>query len=124
MISKLVSPQMMKALGNFYNTVVTIETLTNTQNPQSGQNVRSYVPVGTMTALKCYIEPASPSSEVRRPDQTLVENTYKIALQRYHPEIKVTDHARTDDNRLHNILSVDNDDTHTVTFLTTEIING
>lgn len=124
MISKLVSSQMMRELKFIYNSLVSIEALTNTQNAQSGQNVRSYVPVGTLTPIKCYVEPVSPSTEVRRPDQSLVEYAYKIALQGYFPQIKVTDHAVTNDAQVHNILSVDSDDTHTLTILTTEIING
>ena len=122
-MSAIVHSQMMHDLIRIFNALCTIETESVTQDPNSGEETISYAADPLMTSIRCYIEPTSPTTEVRRTDQTIVENAYNICLQGYYPHIDVEDRARLNDNSVHNILAVNSDDTHTVTFLTTEIIN-
>jgi hypothetical protein len=118
----IVDPRLMRALGSIFNSLCTIAVETITQDP-SGEEIITYVADPLMTGIKCYVEPLT-QTEIRRPDQTIVERPFTIALQGYYPRIDVEDHAVVGVTQVHNILAVKHDDTNTITFLDTEIINN
>lgn len=122
--SPLIHPRLMRELRNHHNSLCTIEINTEVQDPNSGEETTTYRADPLMTAIRCYVE-AQTRREIRRPDQTIVENAFVIQLAGYYPRIDVEDHAiilgATD--QVHNILGVSHDDTQTITYLDTEIIN-
>jgi len=118
----IVDPRLMQKLPKHFNSLGTIEAESVIQDPYSGEESIVYTASLTMTNILCYVEPTSPTKEVRRPDNTIVETAWDICLKGYYPLIDVEDRIKIDGVYNHNILAVKHDDTHTVTFLTTEII--
>lgn len=106
-----------------FNSLCTIERITTTINPNSGEEVITYVGDPLLTNIPCYLEPYRPALEVRRPDQTIVTSAFHIALRGYFPQISVEDRARID-TLVYNILNTDDDDTGTLTIILAEIINS
>jgi len=118
----IVDPRLMVRIPKIFNSLGTIETETTIQDPYSGEESIVYTPSVAMTDISCYVEPVHPTTEVRRPDNTIVERAWNICLEGYYPAIDVEDRITIDNTYHHNILAVKSDDTHTVTFLTTEIV--
>lgn len=114
---------MLRALTMIFNSTCVIEPETIATNPDSGEEEVTYVADPQMIDILCYVEPQS-QVEIRRPDQTIVERPFTIALQGYFPRIDVEDQAVVNGTQRHNILAVRHDDTNTITFLDTEIINS
>lgn len=121
MLGVIVDPRLMRSIPKVFNSLGTIEAETTLQDPYSGEETISYIVDPLMSNIPCYVEPTR-QMEVRRPDNTIVERAWDICLQGYYPRIDVEDRIVIDGAYNHNILAVKHDDTHTVTFLTTEIV--
>lgn len=120
----LIHPRMMTALVNHFPQQCSIGHETIGQNPDSGEEETTYPIDPGLTNIDCALEPqrGAGSGEIRRPDQTIVENPYVIALRGYYPTIDQEDHAVID-GLAYNILFVRHDATHTITFLDVERVN-
>lgn len=119
--NSLVHPRMMRSLPTLFASRCTIGHETITQD-ESGQEVTTYPPDPSLANIPCYVEPleGAGSGEIRRADQTIVENPYTIALQGYFPTIDQEDQAIVNGTDIYNILFVRHDDTRTLTFLDVE----
>lgn len=115
-------PRRLNALQVHFNTLVTIERKTNTQD-EFGQEIVVYIPDQTLSVINAYKEPQTAGAgERREDDQTVVINRWQIYLKGYYPTLRVEDRAIAD-GVPHNILNVAHDDSKTLTMLITEIIN-
>ncbi len=121
---QIIHPQMMQLIARYhYPNTVTIQSLTVTYNA-ANEPITSYVDDPLLIELAAYIEPVQNKVEIRRADQTIVENGWNIVLADYYPTIKENDQATDDLGRIHNIIQADIDAFQTQTTLITEIING
>lgn len=123
MLNSIFHPKLLQSIPKIFNSFCTIEPETTTLDPNSNEEIITYAPDKLMVAIPCYLEPAT-QIEIRRPDQTIVENGWIITLQGYYPRIEVEDQARVNNYQVHNILNVMHDDTKTHTYLHTEIVNS
>ncbi len=122
-MNTIVHANLMYALHLFFNNIAAIGNIVKTQDANSGEEIKTFVVDPLMQSVRCYVEPVMNSAEIRRPDQTIVERAWTIALDGYFPTISVEDRAAIGlDN--YNVLNVMHDDTHTITFLTAEIVNA
>lgn len=118
--TQLAHPHMLSGLSL---SVFTLEAEVYTQN--SGTNVLGEPSNNVTTTgllIPCYVEPANATQEVRRPDGTVVLQAYNIALQGYYPFIGLNNLILIE-GRYYNVLGVGADHTHTITFVTAEIVN-
>lgn len=121
---QIVHPLLMRTLAQFhFPNVVSIQSHTITYDP-SNEEIETWVANPLLASIAAYIEPVSDKIEVRRPDQTIIENGWNITLAGFYPTIKEIDRAIDDLGRVHNIISVDFDAFQTQTNLLTEIINA
>jgi len=120
----LIHPRLMQhvAQSHFPNTV-DVARFTIVYD-SSNEPVETWVAEPLMQELPAYIEPLDNRIEVRRSDQTIIENGWHISLAAFYPTIKEIDRVTDELGRVHNILSVDFDAFHTQTNLITEIINA
>lgn len=116
--SQLNNPNLMKALNYHHNSLIRVFREEIIQNDY-GEEITTYV--GSDQVIRGYVEPIQ-GQEIRRADDTLVLEAYKVSLQGYYPEIRVSDKLLIR-SQYHNILAVGSDDTETVTIATTEIVN-
>jgi len=124
MPNSLISPNLMKHVARFHflNTV-DVARFTVVYD-SSNEPVETWVNDPLLQDLLAYIEPFDSRIEVRRADQTIIENGWHISLAAFYPTIKEIDRATDELGRVHNILGVDFDAFHTQTNLITEIINA
>lgn len=90
----------------------------------SNEPTDTWVTDPLLVDLPAYIEPIDRRIEIRRPDQTIIENGWNISLAGFYPTIKETDQVTDELGRVHNILVASFDAFHTKTDLVTEIINA
>lgn len=110
------------AQHHFPNTVsIQVHTITY---DSANEPVETWVTAPLLVGISAYIEPIDIRTEIRREDQTIIENGWNIALAGYYPTIKAVDQATDELGRIHNILKASFDAFHTQTNLTTEIINA
>lgn len=118
--NSIVHPRMLAAIPHAFNSLCSIGRNTETSD-ESGQEIHTYPIDPSLIGIPCYVEPQM-QREIRRADSTVVNDAWTIALRGYYPTINVEDRAVIDGTQNHNILSVKHDDTHTITFLDTEIV--
>lgn len=121
---QLVHPQLMRTLAQFhFPNTVTIQNKTVTYNA-ANEPVDTWADDPLLVGLAAYIETVNNKVEIRRADQTIVENGWSISIAGYYSNIQEGDQAIDDANRVHNIVQVDVDAFQTQTNLITEIINN
>lgn len=125
--SRLFHPRLMRELHTHHNARGYIQHKTIVQDAGSGEETIGYVTDPLLIGIAAQIESAARGvsgggSEIRRPDSTIVQFAYTIALQGYYPQIIVTDRFVIG-NDLHDILDVAHDSEHAHTTLTTEIVS-
>lgn len=120
--SRLFHPRLMRELHTHHNSQGYIQHKTIIQDAGSGEETVSYVTDPLLIGIAAQIDQVMAGAEIRRPDSTVVEFAYSIALQGYYPQILVTDRfvIGTD---VHDILNVVHDSEHAHTTLTTEIVS-
>ena len=124
MPNQLVSPYLMRHVARFaFPNTVSIQVYTVTYD-SSNEPVDTWHDDPLLVNLSAYIEPIDNRIEIRRSDQTIIENGWNISLAGFYPTIKETDQLTDELGRVHNILGVDFDAFHTKTDLITEIINA
>lgn len=120
--SRLFHPRLMRTLHTHHNTRGYIQHKNPPTQDASGEEIVTYTPDRLLIGLQAQVDQDTSGAEVRRPDQTIVEFAYSIALQGYYPQIKVTDQFVINDD-VHDILNVAHDSEHAHTTLTTEIVS-
>lgn len=119
-----VDPRLMRSISNVLRRVGYryVATVTRTG---SGATMITYQRDQQLPPIKLYKEPISSAvgQEVRRPDQTIVINGFKLFLDNYYPMMRVADVIRVDEVN-YNIITVERDDTKVLTILTVEVVNG
>ncbi len=114
----------MSSLKNFFNSLVTIADKTVTYNAENEETI-TYVPNSSLTAIRCYREPALHSgAETRTQNQTYTLDTFILVLDGYYPLVPDTSQAIVNGNQYYNIQRVTHDDTKTVTYITCESVNA
>lgn len=107
-----------------YPNLISVQVMTVAFD-SSNEQTTTWVDDPLLIALMAYIEPFdNRGGELRRSDQTIVENAWHIQLAGYYPTIKEEDQVTDELGRVHNILGVDSDAFSTQTNLNTEIINA
>jgi hypothetical protein len=79
--------RMMERLTDFYSSVCTIQSPTETQDAVSGSYTTTWGDVVGLVALPCALAPNG-GVEVKQTDQTYVISNYTLSLRSFHPEIK------------------------------------
>lgn len=121
---QIVHPLLMQTLAQFhFPNFVSIQVHTITYDA-ANEEVHTWVDDPLLVALSAYIEPIDNKTEVRRSDQTILEDGWNIVLNGYYPTIHEIDQATDETGRVHNIIEVHWDAFKTQTILTTEIINA
>lgn len=120
-------PDLMKELARFgdaspYPNIVTVQTSTRTYNSATNEPIETLSDDVTMQNLSAYIEPIDSRKEIRRSDQTVVENGWYISIAGFY-DITVNNTIIDDFDNGYNVLHVDHDAFKTQTVLTCEIIN-
>lgn len=119
--SPLVNPLLFRSLPNAFSRLLDIAHKTVTSDGFGDEEI-TYVSDPLMRGIRCYKEPVT-GSEVRRADQTIVMQPFKLALAGYYPTILAED-AAIIEQTVYNIIAVDHDDTRSLTILTAEILNA
>lgn len=122
--SPYADPRLMRSLANHFSRIGIRYTPTTTRTG-SGAAVVTYQRDQQLAPINIYKEPIASAvgQEVRRPDQTIVTNGFKLALNGYYPMIVVADVIRIDETN-YNVITVEHDDSRTFTMLTVEVVNG
>lgn len=121
---QLIHPQLMRQLGQFhFPNMVTIQSHTISFDA-ANEEVETWVDDPLLVSLIAYIEPIDNKIEIRKPDQTVLENGWNISLAGFYPTIQELDQATDELGRVHNIIAVTFDAFQTQTNLLTEIINA
>jgi len=121
---QIVHPLLMQTLAQFhFPNIVGIQVHTITYDA-ANEEVHTWVDDPLLIGLSAYIEPIDSKIEIRKPDQTILENGWNIVLAGYYPTINEIDQVTDELEHVYNILGVDFDAFKTQTILTTEIINA
>lgn len=122
---RIIHPRMLSHVARFhYPNTVSVQSMTVVFDSSNEQTI-VWIDDPLLLDLQAYIEPFdNRMGEMRRADQTIVENAWHIQLAGYYPTIKEEDQVTDDLGRVHNILGVDHDAFKTQTNLKTEIINA
>jgi len=100
-----------------------IELAVDTQDPNSGEIIRSYLTDPLHQVIRCYVTTNKGYQEFRRPDQTLINTTYRILFEPFIPLMSIDSRITLSDGTVHNVVAVDNNDTLQYTHVFTEIIS-
>lgn len=118
----LIHPQWSHSAPYHFNSLITLNSREVTQNDY-GEEEETFTENEASSPIRAYVEPVMSGEEVRRPDQTIVTEAWKISLEGYFPAVQLSDHVVVD-GKSHNVLGVAHDDFKTITYLITEMING
>jgi len=127
MPNELIHPDLMRHLSRSHSgSRVAIANAAITYDP-SNEPTTTYVIDPLMIDIPALIEPVigigGRGQEVRRPDQTIVQNPYNVLLYGFYPRITVDDQLIDDKSRTFDIITVAHDDFETQTILVCERVN-
>jgi hypothetical protein len=113
----IVHPRLGSMLTGFAPSLCSIQQATTVQG-DSGHAVKTWADVSGLTALRCQMKPAK-ASEVRTSDMVITNNAFRVALLAYYPTITDVMQAVID-SVAYNIIGIDHDSQHGLSYLTVE----
>jgi len=117
-LTGIVHPRLYEKLADWAPLKCTIrESLTETIDDH-GHATKTYTDVPGLVDIDCQLKPAR-ADEVRTTDLVVGHNAFRAALLGYHPTITTAMQAVVD-GTTYNILGVEHDSQHALTYLTVE----
>lgn len=117
---------MAEARIQFYPTALRIEQATVVQDPDSGQETRTWAAVAGLEAIPAAVAPVTiqsvGSGEVDTSAMSYVVNAWQISLAGYYPGIVPAMRAVMDDGRAFDIRGVESDSHQQLTRLKAQVV--
>lgn len=124
-----IHPKLMEHLSRYsggvatpFPNLITRQTMVRTYDPNTNEPIDTPTSDPLLQNVAAYIEPVDSRQEVRRADQTVVENGWNISLAGFY-HIDVDDTVFDELGNVYNVLHVSQDAFKTQTTLIAEIIN-
>lgn len=111
-----------RGANSAYPNAITVQTSTRTYHADTNEPIETLADDAVMVDLPAYIEPIDAKMEIRRSDQTIVQNGFRIAIAGFYTLTEGQTLVDESDNA-YNIIMVSNDAFQTQTNVIAEIIN-
>jgi hypothetical protein len=127
MPNTFIHPNLMRELSKLasvspFPNLITRQVNTRTYDPNTNEPIETPSNDPLIQNVASYIEPIDVQKEIRKADQTLVENGWYISIAGFY-NITVGDTVIDENSNIYNVLHVSHDAFQTQTVLTCEIIN-